>query len=92
MKKYKLHSLRRKVAPRNVLLELSTGLKKIESLKKKPDEKWNKRSGDLKTRYYIITLQNCEKKLKENLASQEKHPQKKPNANEVEKEGQASVL
>ena len=49
-------------------------------------------SGDLKTRHYLVTLQNCENKLKENLTSQEKHPQKNADANEVEREGQASVL
>lgn len=39
--------------------------------KEKPDDKWTKRSGGLRARHYLATLQNCEKKLKENITSQE---------------------
>ena len=62
-KKYKMHSFRRKRAPKkyNGLKSSDQGNKKFNE---KPDAKWNKGSGDLRARPHPAKLPTCEKELK----------------------------
>lgn len=54
------------------MLEISPVLKKIKSLKEKPNSKWNKESGDLRARRYPVKLPTYEKKVKKSLSSERK--------------------